>query len=693
MSTATQSFLSKTSPLTRSFVIALCILSFTSLFILTPFDYYQNKYEYKFKYLYPSKEKLNIFSIDRTHLDLGTLSDPALSTLSHDSDSFDLTNSDSSTSHQYAYKHAAVSCDVKQCSDLGTDILKRGGSAVDAAVTVSLCLGSVNSFSSGIGGGGFMIVRMPSNFSQDSSSESSHSLAALDFREKAPGAAFRDMYQHNTNLSKIGGLAVAIPGELKGLYEAYTRFTSGKLSWADLVNPVAELNEKGFKIELPLATALHLVEPILLQHSEYWGWLLTNATKEPTTTTTATSTNSDIATDSVPTPTSPGFFGAKLRVKEMGETVTRPAYAKTLRLIAKNGSADVFYDPEGPITPHLVDTIQSAGGIATTDDFAKYNVEVSEPLVSHYHGRKVYTCRNPSSGPVLQFGLNVLSTFHDGNKDDADFESRCTHTLVETMKYMGAARSELGDITAFSNNSARINRLSDPAYALSISKNISNTKTHPWQYYAPSYDAQEPHGTTHFSVMDAYGGAVGMTTTVNLFFGSFLCDKTTGIVLNNQMDDFSVPNTTNSFGLQASIHNFVEPYKRPVSSISPVIVVKDGVTGSGEDGDALEMVLGASGGSRITTTVVQELVRKLYYNLSLAETIKRPRIHHQLLPDSAFVENNWPQYSVDDLKSKGHAVEWMGPASVSNGLFWNQDKKVIVAVADWWRKRGTPGGF
>lgn len=744
---ASTSFIFKLPPFLRSFVITICALSiFGTLFITyihtisdNPFQFEDLNDDYSvslkdllqstgiirkdpsFSSQHPPSRHLLIdpkfAALDRIHLNINSGSpqssesnqidqfDEASETSSDipsaNTDSYDLSNSNSSSTHQYAYKNAAVSCDVPICSQLGSDILRRGGSAVDAAITVCLCLGSINSFSSGIGGGGFMVARVPSSSHNQNSPEA----LTINFREKAPGAADKNMYKNNPSLSKIGGLAVGIPGEIEGLYQAYTRFTSGKLTWAQLIEPVAELNEKGFEISLPLANAISIAESVLLQYPDQWGWLLTNSTTPPPTS-TKTSTESGIATDSVPNPTNGASDLSKLRVKKLGEHVTRPLYAKTLRQIAKNGSSAVFYDPKGPIAPHLVHTIQSSGGIATVQDFAKYNAEVSQPLISNFRGRTIYTSRNPSSGPVLQFGLNVLNSYPENSgsseSTDIDFGSISTQRLVETMKFMGAARSELGDPTSETNNSIRINNLANVSYAHAIRTNISDTKTYPWQYYSPAYEANDPHGTTHFSVIDANGGAVALTTTVNLFFGSLLCDNTTGIILNNQMDDFSVPNTSNSFGLQASIYNFVAPHKRPVSSISPAIIVypKGRSIGKSSSSDKdnkttseIEMVIGASGGSHITTTVIEEIVRKLDYNLSLVDTIQRPRIHHQLLPDIAQVENGWPQSSVDSLKSKGHDVQFIGSASVSNGLYRNLQDGIIIAVADWWRKRGQPAGY
>lgn len=737
----------KLSPFKRSLALALCTLCLTATLLVTldhPFDVLQNfqasheKYSSVVVKRSPVKtpvlldedvtislgKSLHIDSkfaeLDRFHLKLhevdGTAdqSTASASNVTSSPDSYDLSNSDSNNTHQYAFHRAAVACDVPICSKLGADVMKKGGSAVDAAVTVSLCLGSVNSFSSGIGGGGFMVARIPyktssaTNHSDPEAAPHHKDALAFNFREKAPGASTKTMFNGNSSLSKVGGLAVGIPGELAGLYEAFKRYSSGKLTWAELIEPVAELNEKGFEISLPFSQALASAGPAMLQHPDGWEWLLT--TEPPTNTSSSPSATSSgpagLASDSVLNPSSgSNSKNSTLRLKTLGEIVTRPVYARTLREIAKNGSSAIFYDPNGPIASNLIKTIRSSGGIATGEDFAKYDVEVSDPLISQFKGRTVYTCRNPSSGPVLQYGLRLLDGYsHTADypkNGDVDFGTVSTQRMVETMKFMGAARSELGDITADSNNTVRINRLFNSTYIAAIRKNITDSTTHNWDYYSPAYQANDPHGTTHFSIMDAKGGAVGMTTTVNLFFGSLLCDSATGIVLNNQMDDFSVPNMANAFGLQASLFNYVAPYKRPVSSMSPAIIVNPNGTLSQCSASSsepmyvphVEMVIGASGGSHITTTVLEEVVRKLDYNTSMVDAIKRARIHHQLLPNVVQVEPNWPQESADDLRSKGHNVTYASPASVSNGLYWNPKHRVIIAVSDWWRKRGQPAGF
>ncbi|KAF5094268.1 hypothetical protein DV451_005050 [Geotrichum candidum] len=522
---------------------------------------------------------------DRTHLFL-----PYLAAADKDDDK----------KHLVTAKHGAVACDVPACSTLGTEILKRGGSAVDASITTALCIGSINSFSSGIGGGGFMIVKPAGD----------ENATAFNFREKAGRYAHKDMYKSNPLLSKFGGLAVAVPG---------------------IIAAVSDHEHREMR--------------------EMFDWLF----------------------DEQDLPLTPGA------------RAFRPNLAHTLDLIARNGSAAVFYDPEGPIAPNLVRTVKSTGGILTLEDFADYDVEVGPAITALFRGREVATAPNPASGPILINGLNVLGGFEKPMQAPSDFEGVATQRLVETMKWMGAGRSQLGDPVDI-DNSALIKEILDPKWADMIRTNISDDNTHPWQFYSPAYEGKDPHGTAHFSVLDADGMAVSMTTTVNLLFGSLVVDPVTGIVLNNEMDDFSTPGTRNAFDLEPSIYNYIAPFKRPLSSCVPTVIT-DLTT------QWPEFVIGAAGGSKILTSVFQAIVRKLEYGMPLLDVVRAPRIHHQLLPDVAYLEMLAPETVRNELEKRGHTVKSIAPASTMNGIYINPVSGIIHAVSDYWRKRGQADGY
>lgn len=533
-------------------------------------------------------------------------------------------------------EHGAVSCDVPECSDMGVDILRQGGNAADAAVTVALCIGSVNAFSSGIGGGGFMLVR-------DNDGEGKF----INCREMAPQGSDKHMFDGDSSSSKVGGLASGIPGELAGLDEAFKAYGSGKLAWKQLIDPVVELTRKGFKVTQPMEDAILSCNESFLSYPEEWS----------------------------------PYLKAENQVAAEGDTILRLAYAKTLEMIANNGSSAIFYDPNGPIAPNLANAAQRRGGILTADDFSKYEVGIEEPLKGEFMGREVLTPGNPSSGPALLFGLNVM----DGYKPTdglSDFDPLDTHRIVETMKFMAAQRSFLGDN---STSKKRVPKIISRDWADEIRQNISDDKTHPWKYYHPQYEHNNDNGTAHFSVLDKDGMAIAMTTTVNLDFGSQVADPITGIVLNSQMDDFSVPGESNSFGLSPSIFNYVEPFKRPLSSMVPTVITN-------QQTNSPEMAIGAAGGSRILTAVFQAILRQVRYNLPLLDTIAYPRIHHQLLPDVLYLEHDVPKHTQDELAQRGHNISIIDPKTAMNGIYKNP-QGLIHAVSDYWRKQGHAAGY
>lgn len=528
-------------------------------------------------------------------------------------------------------RHAAVASDVPECSQMGLEVLKKGGNAADAAITVALCIGAHNPQSSGIGGGCFMTIHTPNGTNM-----------VIDAREAAPAASNKDMFTENPLLSKIGGLASGVPGELAGLSKMHEQF--GRANWADLIEPVANVCELGLYVNEALnETYTGYFKRFGSQYGNGWDWL-----KD----------------------------GIKHRV------IYRPHLAHTLRLIAQNGSGEIFYDPEGPIATSLARTVHSAGGIMTVDDIAKYEPILREPLEVNFHGLTFYVPPAPTSGPALVLGLRVAEhLLQDGFTDD--FGEVETQRIVEIMKWMAAARSELGDPAYIDN--PRIQEIVTTRWADQVIANISDDYTlDSWRNYHPSYEMNEPHGTSHLSVVDADGMAVAMTTTVNLPFGSLVCDEHTGIVLNSEMDDFSTPDSDNFFELAPSIYNFAQPGKRPLSSTVPSIAV-------GKDGE-VKIVIGASGGSRILTTVFQALTRHLGYKMSLLDTITSRRIHHQLLPEVAMLELGVPQGVASNLQNKGHKTEYRSPGSVCNGIS-RDSSGLLHAVSDYYRKGGLGAAY
>lgn len=543
-------------------------------------------------------------------------------------------------------KNAMVASDVPICSSMGKQILLRGGNAADAAVTVALCIGSINLHSSGIGGGGFIV------------SSKKNDVISIDAREMAPGTAHKHMYDGMPLLAQFGGLAVAVPGELAGLYELYSRHGSGNLSWHQLFDPVISLNRNGWSSPEIWTRAVHKNHDSLLSRvpklNDNWD-----------------------------------FIYKEGKLVEMGDWVTRPNYADTLEKIARNGSCAIFYDPHGPIAPKLAKLAQLLGGSLTPDDFGQYTAKVTKALLfnftvdgDHY---ELSTTGGVSSGLALIAGLNFYSAVQT---NDSESDVLKTHRMIEAMKWTASARSHLGDVneTYFGE---LVERFSSPEWARDTTeKKYSDKKTFPWQHYEPQYGLTEPHGTLHFSVVDEHGGAVGMTTTVNLLFGSLVYDNETGIILNDEMDDFLMPGVSNAFNLTPSVFNFIRPYTRPLSLTTPTIIKKNG---------ELDFLIGAAGGSRIVTAVLQAIVRNIYEKLPLLETIAYPRLHHQLIPEYTWVENlDMFDKEYDDcmkckLEELHHDFLETGSLTAMNGI--KKSDSGWLGVSDYWRKRGLADGY
>ncbi|KAJ2742537.1 hypothetical protein GGI20_004422, partial [Coemansia sp. BCRC 34301] len=534
------------------------------------------------------------------------------------------------TSTLITAKRGAVATDEPRCSTIGVNILREGGNAVDAAVASTLCVGLLQAHSSGIGGGGFMLVRPPGG----------QSPVLIDFRERAGGAATEDMFIDDIKQARVGGMAVGVPGEIAGLYSAHQRF--GKLSWHRLFEPSIKLASDGF----PLSSVVH-------------GQLL--------------AIENHILS-------SPGFnttyTDGKGHLLKPGDIVRRPELAATLENIARNG-AQAFY--RGHIAASLVEAVRSNGGILTVDDFADYAPVDRTPIETYYHGRRVITGSSPTSGSVLLNMLNVV----EGYTLAMDGPTAVNyHRIVEAMKFGAAQRTLLGD-PSFIDIAANVSRQISKQFAGQIRANISDVQTFDVSHYDPEYDILNNHGTTHLSVLDKDDMAVAVTSTINLEFGARIMDPVTGVILNDQMDDFSTTNQTNGFGLRPSPNNKIVPGKRPLSSTSATIVEQNG---------RVELVLGGSGGSRILTAVLQVIINVLDFGQRLDTAIDSPRLHHQLLPHQLGVDPMFPSSLTSALASFGHAIV---PLKHGNSVVQAVHKLpdgMIHAVSDA-RKHGVAAGY
>ncbi|MBP9901182.1 MAG: gamma-glutamyltransferase [Verrucomicrobia subdivision 3 bacterium] len=521
-------------------------------------------------------------------------------------------------------EHGMVASGHPLATAVGVDVLKSGGNAVDAAVAVGLTLGVVDTANSGIGGGCFMLIRLANG-----------RLVGIDGREMAPTAATRDMFlrdaKGDTELSQTGALASGVPGELAAFDYAVRKF--GKKKLGELILPAAKLAEEGFELNGGYAARL-----------------------------------SSVVADMAKFDMARAVFFKDGKPLVQGSVLKQSDLAATYRAIAGQGS-DWFY--RGPFAQAVGEWMAANGGIMTAADLASYHIELREPVATTYRGYKVVSFPPPSSGGVhvVQM-LNILEHFDLKSLD----EVTRLHLIAEAMKLAFADRAYwLGD-----PDYANVPRgLISKKYAASLAKKIdlSRALEVPSHGLPPNWarDVFKKH-TTHFSVADAEGNWVACTATINTSFGSKVVIPGTGVVLNNQMDDFSVqPGVPNAFGLIGAEANAVAPGKRPLSSMSPTIVLKNGQP---------IIALGAAGGPKIISAVLMELVAMLDLRMIPAEAMATPRIHHQWSPGELMVEKSLPANLQTALEQRGHKVQELNALSVSHMVARTPDGKGFLGAAD-----------
>jgi gamma-glutamyltranspeptidase/glutathione hydrolase len=489
-------------------------------------------------------------------------------------------------------------------SEAGVEILQRGGNAVDAAVATAFAVCVVNPSSCGIGGGGFMLIYLARQ----------QRAVALDFREVAPAAASRDMFVRNgkavPELSLRGGLAVAVPGEVAGLATVLQRH--GKLPLKTVMEPAIRHARNGFPV------GAHLAKEI----ARNLGALRTNAELART------------------------FLHSDGTPLAEGESLRRPELAETLQRIAHEGSI-AFYG--GTTAERIVCSVRAAGGVLTESDLASYRPAWRQPLRAEYGGDIVYAMPPPSSAGVL---LEVLGMLRRDDLRALGHDSPTyAHLLAEAMKHAFADRARLyGDPDG---GAVALQRVLAPSNTAALRQRISATRTLDHDAYgtaaAGGAAAANDHGTSHLSVMDAEGNAVAVTTTINTGFGSMVVAEGTGIILNNQMDDFSAqPGVPNVYGLVGTEVNAIAARKRPLSSMAPIIVTRQGKP---------VLAAGGSGGPLILSGTLQVLLNVLDFDLEATAAVAAPRIHDQWMPPVLAVE---PGISPDTravLARYGHTVK------------------------------------
>ncbi|MGV3771466.1 MAG: gamma-glutamyltransferase [Verrucomicrobiales bacterium] len=500
-----------------------------------------------------------------------------------------------------AVEHGAIATVHPLATDAAREAFRNGGNAVDAAIAAALTLGVVDGHNSGIGGGCFMLIRTPAG-----------KVFAIDGRETAPAKASRDMFLRNGKaegeLSQVGALAIGIPGSL-AVY-GYVSKTFGKVPLSGALNHAANIAEKGFPLDDSYVSRLKDSTKLLARFPESKALLLGRDNE----------------------PHRPGFI------------LKQPDLARSYRNIAKDG-IEWFYKG---VFPEKVETwMKLNGGLITAEDFKSYQIRVREPIATHYRGYKIYGFPPPSSGGVhVAQILNILEGFDLPAAEPYSLTS--VHWIAEAMKLAFADRAYwLGD-----PDFVKIPRgLISKDYADVLRSKIKHDKTLKLEgHHVPpdaGNDSFRKH-TTHFSTADSSGWWVACTATVNTSFGAKVIIPGTGIIMNNQMDDFSLqPGVPNYFGLVGAEANAVGPGKRPLSSMSPTIVEKDGIP---------LLSLGAAGGPTIISQTVVNLVNILDHGMSINEALTAPRIHHQWNPDELKIEKEAPDSLLQELRELGHKV-------------------------------------
>ncbi len=536
--------------------------------------------------------------------------------------------------HPVFAEHGMVASQESVATRIGVDILRQGGNAVDAAVAVGFALAVTLPRAGNLGGGGFMLVHQGAN----------SRTYAIDYRETAPGAATQSMYldrdgKVNKKRKRFSHQSVGVPGTVAGLTLALEKF--GSLPLKRVMAPAIRLARDGITITPDFADSLEARKKRLQRHSH----------------------------------SARIFFHADGSPYQSGEILRQTDLANSLQLIASQG-AKAFY--QGPIAESISAEMAAHDGLITTRDLQDYQAKLRNPVIGNYRGYQIASMPPPSSGGVhLVQMLNMLESYPIGflGHNSAD----TIHIMAETMKRAYADRSRhLGDSDFWP---VPITGLISPDYAATLIKGIDINRATPSVDIAPGRPQKfESNQTTHFSVMDRHGNAVSNTYTLNFSYGTGIVAGGTGILLNNEMDDFSAKaGEANAYGLIGGKANAIEARKRPLSSMTPTLVFKDGRP---------MLATGSPGGSRIITTVLQVIMNVIDHKKNIAEAVSAPRIHHQWLPDEIRTEGGISYDTLSILRQRGHSIrrKWaMGSANsvmrIEQGFLGASDPRRRGALA------------
>jgi gamma-glutamyltranspeptidase/glutathione hydrolase len=520
--------------------------------------------------------------------------------------------------------NGVVVAQEQHAARIGVEILDRGGNAVDAAVAVGFALAVTYPRAGNIGGGGFMVIHL-ANGNRD---------VAIDYRETAPAAAKPTMFldaagNPDPQKSRDSALSIGVPGTVAGLAMAREKYGSGKLSLADLIAPAIRLAQQGFRVEDDLADSLPRAQDRLSR------W-----------------------------PASAAIFLNGGQALHTGDRLLQFDLADTLQAIAQQGP-QAFY--QGAIAGKIADAVRAAGGIMTQDDLKDYRA-VERPVVrGSYRGYDIVSMPPPSSGGVaLVEMLNILEGYDLASLGRG---GKSLHLMVEAMKRAYADRAKfMGDPDTVKMPVAG---LTSKKYAASLREGITDKATPAADIHPGAPADFEGRNTTHFSVIDRDGNAVSNTYTLNFSYGVGLVADGTGVLLNNELDDFTAkPGTANAYGLVGFNSNLPGPGKRPLSSMTPTIVLKDGKP---------FLVTGSPGGSRIITTVLQVITNVIDFHMNIADAVTAPRLHNQWQPDEVMVEPGFAPAVLDALSAAGDKIVTVAPGTSANSIEVTKDGYVGAA--------------
>ena len=509
----------------------------------------------------------------------------------------------SSINHPVISKTGMVVSQRQSASEVGARILRKGGNAVDAAVATGLALSVVLPRAGNLGGGGFMVIYL----------KDIDQTITIDYREKAPSAAHRDLFldekgNYDKQKAQFSLLSAGVPGTVAGLHRALTKY--GTMTWQEVLEPSIKLAEEGFVVPHDLAN--------ILASPRYKQRLSSN----------------DAAAKS--------YYKSDKSNYQAGEILKLPDLAWTLKQLSVNGP-DAFY--KGEIAKKIVKEMERNGGLISAEDLKNYIPVERSPVEGTYKEFKIVSMPPASSGGIhLIQMLNMIEEFPI--KDMGFGSADSIHILAEVMKRAYADRSKhLGDMDFYDVPFSLMSK----EYSGLLNKSISvNSRTASKDVFAGDPYPYESPDTTHFSVMDQYGNAVSNTYTLNFSYGSGIMIPGTGMLMNNEMDDFSSkPGVPNGYGLLGSEANSIESNKRPLSSMTPTIIFKD---------NKPYLVLGSPGGSRIITTVLQVALNVMEHDMNIAQAVNSPRIHHQWLPEVLMIEKGFGPDTEKLLKEKGYKL-------------------------------------